>query len=116
MKICSKWPLILDLGFPESLPFSSILYFFYNKDFFDNCAKKKINVQEYINNITFIAINKLVESNNQKLVKIYNQVYKNWKVKYRLKFSLLKYQLIYISKKQNNDYIAGIKLRRNHLI
>lgn len=34
--------------------------------------KKKVNAQDYINNITFIAIGKLVKNNNQKLVKLHN--------------------------------------------
>lgn len=47
---------------------------------------------------------------------IYNQVCKSWKVKHRLKFSLPKYQLIYINRKQIIDYMANVKLRRDHLV
>lgn len=37
-------------------------------------------------------------------------------MKYRQKFGLPKYQLIYISKKRIIDHIAGVKLRGGHLV
>lgn len=75
-----------------------------------------MDAQQYIDNITLIATGKLVKKNNQKLARIYNQVCKNWRVKYRSEFNFPKYQLIHISKKQNIDYIADIRLRRGLLI
>ena len=50
-----------------------------------------MDTQENIKNIIFIAIRKSIKSNNQKLAKIHNQVYKSWKIKHRSKFSLLNY-------------------------
>lgn len=68
--------LFINLGLPQNLQLFSILYFFYNKDFFDNYTKKKVDVQSYIDEITFIAINKLVKKNNQKLARVHNEICK----------------------------------------
>lgn len=102
--------LYTDLGLPQGSPLSSIFYLFYNADLPNNCTKKRIGAQGYINNITFISISKLVKGNIQKLVQVHNQICENWRVKHESEFSLPKYQLIHISQKRNIDYIAGIRL------
>lgn len=56
--------LSIDLSFLQDLPLSSILYFFYNKNLFNNCAKKRVDIQGYIYDITFIVISKSIKSNN----------------------------------------------------
>ncbi len=70
--------LFIDLGLPQGLPFSSILYLFYNGDLLDDCAKKRVDAQGYIDDIALIATVKSVKSNNQKLAKIHNQVCESW--------------------------------------
>ncbi len=66
--------LFIDLGLPQGLPLLTILCLFYNEDLLDECTKKKVNAQGYINDITLIAKGKSVKSNNQKLAKVHNQV------------------------------------------
>ena len=55
--------LSIDIGFLQGLPLSSILYFFYNGDLLNDCAKKKLVAQGYINDITLIATSKSVKDN-----------------------------------------------------
>lgn len=93
-----------------------IVYLFYNADLLDNSTKKGIEAQKFINNITLIAMNKSTKDNNHKLAKVYNSVYKDWRVKHGSKFSIPKYQLIYISRKQGVDYKARLRLRREYVI
>lgn len=66
--------LFIDLGLPQRLSLSFILYLFYNRDHFNKCAKKEVDIQRYIDDITLIAIGKSVKNNNQKLIKVHNQV------------------------------------------
>ena len=108
--------LSIDLGLPQGSLLSSIFYLFYNGDLFDDCAKKKVDSQRYIDDITLIAISKSVKGNNQKLAKVYNQVFESWRVKHGSEFRLPKYQLIHISRKRNVDYAAGVRLRGGHLV
>ena len=108
--------LSIDLGLPQSLLLSSILYLFYNGDLLDDCAKKRVDAQGYIDDITLIAISKSVNENSQKLARIHNQVSESWRVKHGSEFSFPKYQLIHISRKRNIDYIAGVRLRKYHLV
>lgn len=68
-------------------------------------------MQDYLDDIILITMVRLVKSNGQKLAKIDNKICKNWRVKYRLVFSLVKYQLIHIIKKKNIDYISEVKLK-----
>ena len=75
-----------------------------------------MDAQGYIDDITLIATGKSVKGNNQKLAKIHNQVCESWRVKHGSEFSLPKYQLIHISRKQNIDYMAGVRLRGGHLV
>ena len=106
--------LLMDLGLPQGLPLSSFLYLFYNGDLLDDCAKKEVDAQGYINDITLIVTSKSVKTNNQKLARVHNQVCESWRVKHRSEFSLSKYQLIHISRKRNIDYTEGVRLRRGH--
>lgn len=75
-----------------------------------------MDAQKYINDITLIAINKLIKENNQKLAKVHNQFCESWRVKYRSKFSFPKYQLIHIGRKRNINYTVGVKLKKGHLL
>ncbi len=75
-----------------------------------------MDAQGYIDDITLIAKGQLVKSNSQKLAKVHNQVYKNWRVKHGSEFGLAKHQLIHITRKRNVDYTAGVKLRGRHLV
>lgn len=84
--------------------------------FLTTTLKKKVEAQGYIDDITLISISKLVKRNNQKLARVHNQVCESWRVKHRSEFSLLKYQLIHISGKQNIDYTAGVRLRESYLV
>lgn len=59
--------LYTDLGLPQGSPLSSILYLFYNADLLDDCAKKGVGAQGYIDDITLISTSKLVKGNTQKL-------------------------------------------------
>ncbi len=95
--------LIVNLGLPQGSPISSILSLFYNGDLFDDFAKKRLDAEGYIDDITLIFTGKLVKSNSQKLAKVHNQVCKNWRIKHRSEFGLAKYQLIQITKKKNAD-------------
>ncbi len=69
--------LSINLGLPQGSPVSSILDLFYNKDLLDDYAKKKMDVQGYIDEITLIAIRKSVKTKSQKLAKVNNQVCEN---------------------------------------
>ena len=108
--------LSINLGLPQGLPLSSILYLFYNANLLKNSAIKKVGAQGFIDDITLIAASKSTRDNIQKLAKIYNQTYKDWRAKHRSEFSLSKYQLIHISRKQNIDYTVSVRLRRRHTI
>lgn len=55
--------LFVNLGLPQRSPLFSIFYLFYNRNIFDNCAIKRVDAQGYINDITLIAIGRLVKSN-----------------------------------------------------
>lgn len=88
------------MGLPQGSPLSSILYLFDNGDL-DDCAKKGVDAQGYIDDVTLIATSKSVKGNTQKLAKVHNQVCEDWRVKHRSEFSLAKYQLIHISRKRN---------------
>ena len=105
--------LSINLGLPQKSPLSSILYLFYNWDLLNDFARKERDAQGYINDITLIALGKSVKSNSQKLAKLHNQVCKNWRVNQGSEFGLIKYQLIYITRKRNVDYI---KLKGGHLV
>ena len=98
------------------MPFCTPLYLFYNRDLLDDCAYKRVDAQGYIDDITLIATGKSVKGNNQKLAKVHNQVCESWRMKHGSEFSLPKYQLIYISRKQNIDYTAGVRLREGYLV
>ncbi len=56
--------LFIDLGLPQGLPLSSLLYLFYNGDLFVDCAQTKVDAQRYIDDFTIIAKGKSVKSNN----------------------------------------------------
>ena len=85
--------LSIDLGLPLGSPLSSILYLFYDRDLLDDCAKKGVDAQGYIDDITLIATSKSVKGNNQKLARVHNQVCESWRVKHGSEFSLPKYEL-----------------------
>lgn len=104
------------LGFSQGSPLLSILYLFYNRDLLKDYAKKVVDAQEYIDDIIFIATSNTVKNNNQKLAKANNQVCNSSRTKHESKFSLLKYQLIYISKKNNINYILKLRLMGGHSI
>ncbi len=108
--------LSINLGLPQESPLSSILYLFYHGNLLDDYAKKKVDAQGYIDDITLIATGKSVKSNSQKLAKVHNQVCENWRVKHGSKFGLGKYQLIHITRKRNVDYTSGVKLKGGHLV
>ncbi len=106
----------MNLGLPQGSSPSSILCLFYNGDLLEDFAKKRVDVQGYIDDITLIVTGNLIRSNSQKLAKVYNQVCKNWRVKHGSKFGLAKYQLIHITRKKNVDYTIRIKFRAGHLV
>ena len=108
--------LSIELGLLHGSPLSSILYLFYNGDLLNDYAKKRVDAQGYIDDITFIATSKSVKVNNQKPAKVHNQVLESWRVKHGSEFSLSKYQLIYISRKRNINYTVGVRLKRGHLV
>ncbi len=95
--------LYTDLGLPQGSPLSSILYLFYNADLLDDCAKKEVGAQGYIDDITLISASKSVKGNTQKLAQVHNQICESWRAKHGSEFSLPKYQLIHISRKRNID-------------
>ena len=66
--------LYTDLGLPQGSPLSSILYLFYNADLLDNCTKKGVDAQAYIDDITLMSAGKSVKDNTQKLAQVHNQV------------------------------------------
>lgn len=84
---------------PLSLSLLLIFSLFYNANLLDNNIKKEVEIQKFINNITFIIKNKSIKDNNHKLAKVYNNIYKDWKIKHGLEFSIFKYQFIFISRK-----------------
>lgn len=108
--------LSINLGLPQGSPLSSILYLFYNGDILDDCAKKGVDAQGYIDDITLIATGRSVKGNSQKLAKVHNEVCENWRVKHGSEFGLAKYQLIHITRKRNTDYTSGVKLRGEFLV
>lgn len=59
--------LYTDLCFAQGSPLSSIQHLFYNTDFLNNCNKKNFNAQGYINDITFMYVNKSIKDNIEKL-------------------------------------------------
>ena len=65
--------LYTDLGLPQGSPLSSILYLFYNADLLDDCAKKGVDAQGYIDDITLMSASKSVRGNIQKLTQVHNQ-------------------------------------------
>ncbi len=108
--------LSINLGIPQGSPISSPLRLFYNGDLLDDFAKKRVDVQGYIYDITLIVMGKSIKSNSQKLAKVHNQVCKNSKVKHRSEFGLAKYQLIHITRKRNVDCTLEVKLKGRHLV
>ena len=95
--------LFVDFGFPQGSRLLFILYLIYNGDLLYDCAKKGVDTQGYIDDITLIAMGKSVKGNNRKLAKVHNQVCESWRIKYGSEFSLPKHQLIHISRKRNID-------------
>lgn len=69
---------------------------------------KKIKAQDFIDDIILIATGKSIKNNTQKLVKVHNQICKDWKAKHWLKFSFPKYYLIYINRKQDINYTVSV--------
>lgn len=67
----------INKGLIQNLTLLSILYLFYNRNLLDDCTKKAVDAQKYINNITFIATNNTIKGKNQKLAKAYNQFCKS---------------------------------------
>ncbi len=65
----------------------------------------------YIDDFTPIAKGQSVKINGRKLVKVHYQVCKNWIVKHGSEFGFAQYQLIQITRKENVDYTAWVKLR-----
>ena len=106
--------LSIDLGLPQGSPLSSILYLFYNADSLDENAKKGVEAQGFIDDITLIVTGKSTKGNNQKLAKVHNSVCKDWRAKHGSEFSIPKYQLIHMSRKRDIDYTAGVRLREGH--
>lgn len=62
-------------------------------------TKKGIEALEFVDNITLIVIGKSTRSNNQKLIKVHNSVFKDWRAKHGTELSISKYQLIHINRK-----------------
>ncbi len=91
--------LSINLGLPQGSSLLSIFYLFYNTDWLDDSAKKGVEFQGLIDNITLFVIDKSTRGKNQKLAKVYHSVCKDWRAKYKLEFSIPKYQLIYFSRK-----------------
>lgn len=85
-------------------------------DLLNNGIKKRVDVQNNINDMILIALGKLVKNNSQKLVRVHNQVCENWRAKHGSKFSSAHYQLIHIIRKQNIVYIVGVKLQGRFLV
>ncbi len=56
--------LFINLVLPQESPLSLILYLFYNWDLLDYFAKKKVDEQGYIDDITLIATGKSVGNNS----------------------------------------------------
>lgn len=83
--------LFIDLGLYQGLLLSFILYLFYNADLLDDCTKKRVNTQRYIDDITLISVSKLVRGNTQELAQVHNQVCESLIVKHGSEFYLLKY-------------------------
>ena len=108
--------LSIDHGLPQGLPLSSILYLFYNADLLDDSAKKGVKAQGFIDDITHIITGKSTRDNTQKLAKVHNSVCKDWRAKHGSEFSIRKYQLIHISRKQDVGYIAEVRLRGGHVV
>lgn len=108
--------LSIDLGLPQGSSLLSIPYLFYNADLLDDSTKKRVEAQGFIDNITLIVTGKSTRGNNQKLAKVHNSVCKDWSAKHGSEFSIPKYQLIYISRKRDVNYTAGVRLRGGHVI
>lgn len=108
--------LYADLGLLQSSAPFSIFYLFHNANLLNKYGKKRVVAQKYNDNITPISMNKLVKCNTQKLTQVHNQVYKSQRAKHGSEFCFPKYHFIYISRKQNINYIANIKLHASHLI
>ena len=100
--------LSIDLGLSQESLLSSILYLFYNTDLLEDCAVKGVEAQGFIDNTTLIVTSKSTRGNTQRLTKVHNQTCKDQRAKHGSEFSLLKYQLIHISRKQDINYTAGI--------
>ncbi len=108
--------LFIDLGLPQGLLILSIFQLFYNRDLLDDCIKKRVNAQRYIDDIGLIAKGKFVKSNNENFAKVHNRVCEGLRMKHKSELSVPKYQLIHISRKRNIDYTPGVRLRRSHLV
>ena len=108
--------LSIDLGLSQGSPLSSIFYLFYSADLLEDSAAKRVEAQGFIDNITLIATSKSTRYNTLKLAKVNNQTCEDWRIKQRSEFSLPKYQLIYINKMRDINYIAGVWLRGGHTI
>ncbi len=108
--------LFLDLGLPQCSPLSSILYLFHNGDVLNDFAKGSRVALGFIEFITFIAKGKPIKGNNQTMAKVHNQICESWRMKHGSEFSLLKYQLIHISRKRNINYTSDVRLSGGHLV
>lgn len=80
----------INLRLPQSSPLLSIFYLFYNADLLDDSAKKRVEVQGFIDNITLLVTSKSTKGNNQKLAKVHNSLCKGWRAKHRSEFSFPK--------------------------
>lgn len=91
--------LSIDLGLSQGSPLSLILYLFCNADLLEDSAKKVVEAQGFIDDITLIATGRSTRGNNQKLAKVQNNICEGWKTKHGSEFSIPKYQLIHITRK-----------------
>lgn len=74
--------LFIELGLFQRSLLLSIFYLFYNAKLLKNSAKKEVKAQRFINNIILIATDKLIKGNNQRVARLYKDVFKNWRPKY----------------------------------
>ena len=88
---------VVRTGISQGSPLSSILYLFYNANFFDICNWPGTNASSlgFVDDVNILAYGKSTKENYTLLEIIYKK-YKKWANQHRAVFASHKYELIYL--------------------
>ena len=100
----------MDLGIPQGLPISSILYLFYNANLLEKSKNIALSITptRFVDNISLLTFSNTTERNVRNLKKAYRK-YLNWARTYGSRFNPDKSELIYFTERKK-AYKASITL------